>query len=482
MSAQAFGCLAPEKSMAFLHPAIAALSDVPVSKFFRDAAWKSFPGLNKHPGYWPLFCYLLFGSWHDKDTGRLLLYSDILSEIEGRDPNNSQAEKFLIDFREEVLRPVGADIRWTDWYKPKRKCRQLRKRDFGLEFEEILRQEHLGKWNRGERVYLLDGSIHNRLNARRFRRQQREAAGRLPTFCEHAEFIRTYMNTLPANLFTTKVQENFRSALKATFNLPDSPVRDAQLRILRHINSQPQPFYFPSEKGHTVRLSTSEGIPNLKSNVRRALTKGWEEADLRCSQLAICASLWRIKEVTDFLATGKSIWNRLFDYLELRPEQRQLAKPILKKAIYSTCYGMEEPRVRGLTARDFAGEGMDKKLSPSLLKEELFASLFNSRDIALEQIAEEGGGMTAYGRWLRITGEREPRDIMAEVAQSWEMKLIYPAFDLARKTSDFTITLFQHDGISVQFTRRSEQWKRRIEESINENANRLNFMTWLEWS
>src|SRR6266436_5512588 len=74
------------------HRALVALSGVPVSRFFRNAVLECFPGLNKHPGYWTLFCYLLFGSWHDEHTSRLLLYAPILSEIEGRDRDNSQAE------------------------------------------------------------------------------------------------------------------------------------------------------------------------------------------------------------------------------------------------------------------------------------------------------------------------------------------------------------------------------------------------------
>src|SRR6266516_357224 len=68
------------------HRALLALSGVIVSKIFRGFALKCFPGLNRHRGYWPLFCYLLFGSWHDERTRGLLLCAEILSEIEGRDP------------------------------------------------------------------------------------------------------------------------------------------------------------------------------------------------------------------------------------------------------------------------------------------------------------------------------------------------------------------------------------------------------------
>src|SRR6266700_5879025 len=95
-----------ERTEANTHPAIAALRRISVSKVFRRSAWELFPDLKKNRGYWPLFCYLLFGSWHDENTSRLLLCAPILSEIEGRDPNNSQAEKFLIRFQDDVLRPV----------------------------------------------------------------------------------------------------------------------------------------------------------------------------------------------------------------------------------------------------------------------------------------------------------------------------------------------------------------------------------------
>jgi hypothetical protein len=465
----------------YAEAAVAALGRIPVSRTFRSLAFDFFPALKEHSEYWRLFCYLLFGSRHDKDTGRLLLSAKILSALEGRDPNNSQAGRFLVSFQENVLHGTG-EIYWTGWNKKARKCRQLRRRHFGGEFEEILRREHFGQWDDTGRVYLLDGSTYNTSNARRVRREQREAAGRLPTFCKNAEFIRSYMNTLKPNLFTKKVGENFRSALKATFNLPDSPVKDAQLRILRHINGQPQPFYFPSEKGHTVRLSTSEAIPNLKSNVRRALTKGWEEADLRSSQFAICSKLWNVRELLDFLRTGKSLWTRLFDYLCLAPEERVIAKDVIKTTIYSICFGMERHRIKGTTAYNLVAAGLDRKLAHELLKEPLIQALLDARDVALETIAAEGGAMTCYGEWKPVTEERQPRDIMAEIAQAWEMNLIYPAFELARQTREFTITLYQYDGFSVNFTRRPELWKQRIQEVISENANRQGFMTWLEWS
>lgn len=462
--------------------AVSALRQIPASRTFRELAFSYFPALKGHSEYWRLFCYLLFGSRHDKDTKRLLLSAKILSVLEGRDPNNSQAKKFLIRFQKEVLNPAGGDIGWTLPNKEARKCRHLKSLNLGYEFEEILHLERLHHWDDGDRVYLLGGTTYNRSSARRFRHEQREAAGRLPTFCEHAELIRTYMNTLKPNLFTTKVRENFGSALKATFNLPNNPVRDSQLRILRHINGQPQPFYFPSDKGNTVRLSTREAIPNLQSDVRRALTKGWEEADLRSSQFAICASIWNVPELLDFLRTGKSLWKRFFDYLRLAPEECAIAKDVIKTTIYSICFGMARHSLKWTIGDNLDAEGLDKSIADKLLDEPIIKALLDARDVALERIAEEGGAMNCYNHWRPVTDKRRPRKIMAEIAQAWEMKLIYPAFELAQQTSEFTITLYQYDGFSVSFARRPNLWKRRIEQTIHENANREGFFTWLEWS
>jgi len=126
--------------------------------------------------------------------------------------------------------------------------------------------------------------------------------------------------------------------------------------------------------------------------------------------------------------------------------------------------------------------GLDTKLAHEFVQVPLIKTLLNARDIALETIGVENGAMNCYNKWLAVGGERQPRHIMAEVAQAWEMKLIYPAFELAQTTSDFRITLYQYDGFSVHFTRRPKEWKPRIEEAINQNANRHGFMTWIEWS
>jgi len=76
----------------------------------------------------------------------------------------------------------------------------------------------------------------------------------------------------------------------------------------------------------------------------------------------------------------------------------------------------------------------------------------------------------------------ETHQIMAIVAQALEMHLIYPAFELAKAhRKDFTITLAQHDGFSVKFHRRAEEWKKRIKKVIQDRIDLWEINTTIEW-
>ena len=99
----------------------------------------------------------------------------------------------------------------------------------------------------------------------------------------------------------------------------------------------------------------------------------------------------------------------------------------------------------------------------------MIEDLLCARNLALEKIAEAGGAKDCYGNWIPVSDETQPRDILARVAQSWEMKLIYPAFEIADK-KDFKIMLFQHDGFSVFFRPEKERWRAKIKEVIDNNV------------
>jgi hypothetical protein len=104
-------------------------------------------------------------------------------------------------------------------------------------------------------------------------------------------------------------------------------------------------------------------------------------------------------------------------------------------------------------------------IASGFLEIPLIEDLLCARSLALEKIAETGGAKDCYEKWIQVNGKTQPRDILARVAQCWEMKLVYPAFEITDKTEDFKIMLFQHDGsqsFSVPMKRRGAGRLRRL--------------------
>ena len=455
------------------------LRRVTVSRVFWDAVKEELPSLNTRRGYRDLFWYLLLGSWHDGDTNRLLLPSELLCSFEGRSPLNSRAEAFLRRFREEVIMPLDGCLSWSGWDPLRDKCRQLIDLDFGR-LQPFVEAEYREQWHHLGRVYL-DGQTFSTRTIRQARREELREVQALQAYCHEAESIRTYLNSLPPNLFTQCVARNYAAAQRAALNLKDEAVRNEQLQLLRCIAAQPQPFYSPSSQGNTVRLFTAQSMPNLQRDVRKELTRSWLDVDVRCSQLAICAAAWDAEPINSFLRSGENYWTLMLQSIGVPQNERDIAKGAIKPTLYSICYGMELHHVKGTTALRLKKAGLDTHLATRFVNHPLTKALFEAREEALNLIARAGGATTCFGKWCAVSETRHPRQIMAEVAQALEMKLIYPAFRLAQETREFTIVLFQHDGFSLHFLRRNEMWQERIAHAIQEEINHQGVATKLEW-
>jgi hypothetical protein len=453
------------------------LRRITVSKVFWEYVHAELPRLNARRGYRELFWYLLFGTWHDRDTHRLLLPSELLCSFEGRSTQNSRAESFLRQFREEVIPPDG-DLVWSRWNPRRGKCRQLIKLDFGR-LNWLVEAECKKQWHQLGRVYL-DGRTFSSVTKRQARREELGEVQALPACCLEAECIKTYLNSLSPHLFTRCVTRNCAAAEQVALRLKD-PVRSEQLRILRCIESQPQPFYFPSDEGNTVRLFTANAIPNLQRDVRKALTAEWLDVDLRCSQLAICAALWHVEPINSFLRSGQNFWTHVLHSISVPQSKWEIAKAEIKPALYSICYGMELNHVKGTTALRLKKAGLDTHIATDFVNHPLMKALFEAREEALRSIAKARGARTCFDKWCAVSEKRHPRQIMAEVAQALELKLILPAFRLAAETRAFTIVLFQHDGFSLHFLRRDKTWLARIASVIQDEIAQHGVETRLEW-
>jgi hypothetical protein len=306
-----------------------------VSRRFYNAAFQYFPAIKENEVYQNALWYLFFGTWFDEESDNLLLCRDTLAAIKGQKPANVVSEDFLREIEQKVL--GEGNLRWSGWRK--KHCKQLLKLKLG-EFADVLRKEYEGRWDESGLVFL-NGDSWSSTKARHARKTERALAEHAVPDCTHAEFIQRYLNRLPRNRFTKIINKNYHKAFSFAVQSLEGEKLQRELRILRRISLQPQPFYSASSNGNTARLFTNGHIPDLKREVRKVLTEGWLEGDLRSSQLSICASLWRIKPLMGFLSDEQNIWNYLFSFFELPEQTRPAAKKICKKALYSICYGMQ---------------------------------------------------------------------------------------------------------------------------------------------
>ena len=456
---------------------------ITVSRWFRQRLAATYPALGANEADWRMMQYLLFGSARDKDTKRLLLPHETLAAIAGYggDLSHFRSGEFLENFRQTYFCPNT--FTWTSPVAAE-KCRQVEKLILPEAVVTALEAEYQREHYETGRVYLATGKSFNRKTQRKDRRTRQETATVVGAGIEIQETrdIMEYLNNLPPHLFNRMLVLNHEEAEKVARSLPNETTRRQQLALLKNIYEQPQPFYEPSGKGYTARIFGGGSVTALKGVVRKAWTKGWVESDLRCSQLAINAMLWDVPEVTEFLRDRtKSIWTVLYDHMALNAEEAVRAKPALKEALYSLCYGRKARHIGSELTNDLEKVGI-KRRGGRFTRHPLMKALIKGRDRAMDKILRDGGGYTCFGQWLSALDHKD-RTILALISQAVELKIMHVVFEIAKKTTDFTITLFQHDGFAIHFTDKSKanMWISKLSQAVDNEAQRMGILTYLEW-
>src|SRR5438874_858406 len=153
--------------------------------------------------------------------------------------------------------------------------------------------------------------------------------------------------------------------------------------------------------------------------------------------------MWRVDSMMQFLANKINFWRYLFDYLDIPKERTGETKPILKEAIYSLCFGMEERYIRSSLTKAFNRIGLAEKSAKFVTQPHLHA-LLEAREREIARITQQGGERTCYGKELLVSGDLQPRDILAQMAQAVEMQIIFPAFELAADCpKEFKLMIYQ---------------------------------------
>ncbi|MCW5940666.1 MAG: hypothetical protein KIS66_00450 [Fimbriimonadaceae bacterium] len=502
------------------------------SRRFREAVENLFPGLGNSYEYWRLLEWLVYSPWHDEETGRLVMSSDVLRHqvgAEDRDPKDWSLNRLLERFGNDVFQVTVGNFGYG-------RVRTLLS-DIPPELVTLIDQELGSVLPRGEeRVWFCNGNKVRRQDAadelKRLRADARERTRRVygdPTEnggagihaearaegietiqnhgCQLAFDLLSYLNGLPSNRF-----DQIRSRLDEAHAVADKVDVDSvrQHQILKSIEDIAQPFYKPVEpdpifdaKGmeigrapRSVRIfSLNDSLLRLKSEVRDVLTKDWMKLDLRAAQLAIVSELWNVGSVKKFLSNSRendrSIWSELIAWMGV--EGDPLAKPMLKDAVYSLVFGMGEKKMKAQLESFFPDLADPWKRFED---HAIIAALLRARTKAFNDMRMQGFGIDAFGQRIPILNKPrsdegyQPTNVpsaAAIIAQSYELKLLEPVIRLAieqqGKTGGFVITSWLHDGcwIHVTDSRNRKRWKNRLSLEVEQTAKTLGIPTWLEW-
>ena len=481
-----------------------------ISKELTECIYKHYPNLANSTAYRKLFLHLMFGRIHE---GYVLISREVVASCEGYfhlvKQRNYNASKFLNEFQATI----GLPLQIKTYSYAENKAR-LALPKFVKEVEENLITE-VSNTLLGNSQDMYNFITGKKMTPKTLTSIKKELDEEVKLFynsaSEEALPLLEYLNNLPTNIFTSKVNETRPLVIETLLKLESSEVnpklkvaKDIQLRqieasLLMCIYELPKPYYKPSSAGRTVRIFPhNQSMLQLHKSLRKVMCKGWTEYDLVSSQLAIVAKLWSITLVEDFLKSGNHIWTELFthlgkDYLLLK-EQNQTyfnnLKGLLKESLYSLIYGMKKSALLAKLTVGFRKLGINKK-GEFLFTHPIIAALYESRELKLAQVLSDGKLVMSWynNKVLLLEGstlkekQRSVKSLIAQEAQLMEMLLITPVFDLAKESKgNFTITLLQHDGLTIRFKDNfyKSVWDTRIKEVVRLQALKYQVITELE--
>lgn len=455
---------------------------------FREQVAAKLPGLGTNYAYWRLLEYVLFGTWVDEATGQLVLSAKQAAYLTGNErkwlSNHFALQPLLDDFSRDVFPLDTEGIIFNHYFEANQAGRIVADVPAWLFNAAKAERRRTG----GKRVeFATGGQWTSRKSAKVLRSMREEAASLAASAgCMETQRLLKYLNGVAPNTFA-----RIRHQLPTAHEVADEVGADVerQHNLLHAIEQITQPVYKPVENSTRV-YTLNESFPRLKREVRDVLTKGWLKADLASAQLAIAATIWQAPAVGGFLISDRRIWDELQEWMKLPRSPK--VKNDLKELMYSLLFGMSRKNLSAKARQMFPGR---KEPWRRLSQHPVVNAILEARQRQFSTLRSVGFATDAFGRRLELlpkgrsaSGYQKDNasSILAQVAQSWELRLMLPILDLAeshRGTSGFTITMWLHDGvcINVHDASRIEGWKTRISSAVAEQAGELGIPTRLVW-
>ncbi|WP_103028542.1 hypothetical protein [Salinibacter altiplanensis] len=492
------------------------LDRVAVSQYMVEVTERHYPPIKKHLPLRLLLQYLLFNrhvvkyntTWDGEGSP---LPGTMLSWIAGRldqyRSNNFRAEDMLWWAKDELFDGAFA---WTDW-KPhphprKRRPRRLKDVSIAPDVKDAAEWELKHPIEQApSRVWFDNGNVCTRQSVSDCRNALSQSAQTYGAEVfgqkgnpEVPRAIQTYLNNLPVDGFNKVIRDHSEEAYAATQRLSDeSPDGDRDLGVrharatLQAVETCPKPFYEP--KLRTPRLFAPRSLQLLNREVRATLVQDWIPLDLKSAQFAICARKWGVGPLLDFLEGGGDIWDELTSWMDL-------PKPALKKALYAITFGARAQWTAGRPPSTLNNALADEAgLSPEnadqardkLMNHPLMKKLRQARNRRIEEIKSKGQIEDCFGSVMTLPsqesgdGSRENTvlTLLAAESSAIEMQLLWPAFqEVIGQEKRCKIMLYTFDGIYIKPAdpSREDTWVEKLQEAVNEEANRLRMPTTLE--
>jgi hypothetical protein len=418
--------------------------------------------------------YLMFGTYRCDFNQNLIISYPIVAQIEGVSLSlvqnkNYVAKVFLDAFSNDI---IPLNIEEYSYVDGKARTVSIH---FPAPLQNLLISEYNARWKNDQRVYFVSGKPFTVASQRKTRKGIQMFSQTLVSHHEKTNDLLTYMNNLPESIFK-KLDENMDNAIIIAAQNPNERGRNHQLNILRAIKDQFQPFYQPAPSSTRI-FGVNESLLSLKRDVRKALCKGWYDCDLRYVQLAVTSKLWDLPFTRYVIEHTSGPWNYFSATLGLTDDDVfQNMKDVAKKLLYAAIYGMSKGRLAQEAKRMFSDIDMPEA-AERFMQCEMIIEILQKRDL-MHRRAKTEPVIDAFG--VTLTGK--PLSMLARQAQSYELRLLWPIIEYAKRTTALTVTAFIHDGLLADISRNTEENVMAMKALVDAEAKALGICTELEVS
>ena len=425
------------------------------------------------------------------------------------------AEKLLDIYRYVV----DEGFAYTDWNGEEGRARLVDSHSIPHDLISKLREVKMNPESFDSYTWFLSGNSANSGNHIGLEREERVVAiGEQEPAIEPPEYVRDiqrYMNVLDrVNVFSHgqhgvfKEEALNRASEAAARTIREPERRQQELNKIYWIRRYPKPVYLVCDRFPRLKADPHNQAMNLPSSLLRPIyTPRDYEVDLSKAHLACMVPLaeqegidasvlrdwveWSMEE-------GNDLWEHAASsFSEEHEWDAEAARGTVKK-LYALVYGSTVDNLFFEMSQSYAGPGRSYRSHDAfepVLDHPLVEEILRIRSELREIIEERGGMEDAAGRFIDLESWDETkaeedrwRGVMAYVNASYEQKLMYPIFELAReeKARDararFKVWLYQADGVTVRMSSKASHSRQieRLQSAVAEEADRLGIPTELE--